>query len=108
MSTFDFVQRLEAFFTKAETDFEKFVDAFLPKLEHTVEVAFADLAELAGRSVLDEATKLISGQEKFGNAVANVIQSVEVKGKTVALNVAQASVQAAFETAVDVAKSLVK
>ena len=102
-STTTFVQNLEAFFKKEEAVVVKYATELLPKLENAVEVAFQDLADIAGGAVLAELPKLISGSEKFGNAVASVVQTVEAQGKTVVLATAQAAVQTAYLTAVDVA-----
>lgn len=98
-----FMDRVENFFESTVTDFEEFFAAFLPKIETVLEVAFEDLAEIAGQAVLTEATKLVSGQEKFGNAVTNVVQTIEASGKTVALQVAQTAVQTAYITAQQIA-----
>lgn len=100
----DFVAKVTAFFKSAEADFGKFAAAFLPKVEATVEAALEDLAEIAGKAILGEALKTISGAEKFGNAVTNVVQTVEAQSKTVILATAQNAVQTAYLTAVDVAK----
>lgn len=99
-----FVAQVEAFFKNAETKFENFAAEFLPQVGNVLEVALEDLAQVAGAAVLAEAPKLISGQEKFGNAVANVVQTVEAQGKTVAIQTAQTAVQTAYLTAVQVAQ----
>lgn len=100
----DFATRVEAFFKSAGAKFVQFEQAFLPKVEVSVEVALEDLAEIAGQAVLDQAASVLSGQEKFGTAVTSVVQTVEASGKTVAMATAQASVQNAYL----VAQSLVK
>lgn len=91
--------RLQAFFETVKDDVLKFADAFFPKVEAIVEVALEDLAEIAGKAVLAQASSVLSGQEKFGAAVTDVVQTVEASGKTVALSSAQTAVQAAFSTA---------
>ena len=91
-----FQANLDAFYEKAKAGVEAFVAAFVPQIENAVEIAFEELASIAGSAILTEATKLISGQEKFGNAVTNVVQTVEASGKTVAINTAQAAVQIAY------------
>jgi hypothetical protein len=103
----DFVNRLEAFFKGAEDKVAQFATAFLPKAEHLLEVAFEDLAILAGQAVLLEAPKVLSGQEKFGNAVVSVIQQVEASGKTIAIGTAQTAVQTAYLTAQQIASQSV-
>jgi hypothetical protein len=56
--------------------------------------AFA--APLAINAVIAEASKVASGQEKFGNAVASVVQSVEAAGKPILVADGQALVQNAY------------
>lgn len=98
-NSFDtFVSKLEAFFKSAEARVEEFAHAFLPKAEALLETALEDLAEIAGEAVLTQASSVLSGKEKFGNAVASVIQQVEASGKTVALQTAQTAVQTAYLT----------
>lgn len=102
-SSFDqFLTNLENFFAGAAKEVEAVAAGLVPKLENLVEVALEDLAAFAGRAVLDEASKVISGKEKFGNAVTNVVQSVEAQGKTVAIQTAQTAVQTAFLTAQEI------
>lgn len=100
-----FVTRLEAFFETVKEDLVQFTEAFLPKVEHLLEVAFEDLAELAGKAVMEELPKVVSGSEKFGNAVTNVIQTVEASGKTIAIQTAQTAVQSAYLTAKEIVAS---
>lgn len=99
----DFETAVAAFYHKVVTNVEQFATEFAPKAENLLEVAFTDLAELAGEAVLTQATALISGKEKFGNAVTHVVQTVEASGKTVAIQSAQAAVQVAYLTAQNVA-----
>lgn len=106
--TNSFFVNLEHFFVTKFHELEAVAVNFLPKLEHAVEVAFEDLAALAGKAILAEAPKLISGSEKFGNAVANVVQTVEAGGKTVLINTAQAAVQTAFLAAQDFVSNIKK
>lgn len=100
-----FVDKVTLFFNTVGKDLEKFADAFLPKVENFFEVALEDIAEIAGSAVLQEAGNVIGGKEKFGNAVAHVIQKVEISGKTVAISIAQQAVQTAYDTAVSVLAS---
>lgn len=98
-----FEARAVAFFQKIETGVESFIADFLPTAENLLEVAFEDLAVIAGQAVMQAAPLAISGQEKFGTAVVNVIQTVEKAGQTVAVSTAQAAVQAAYLSATTVA-----
>lgn len=100
----DFVSRVKAFFKKEEVYFKEVAAEFLPKLENALEIALEDLAEIAGKAVLTEAVSALSGSEKFGTAVTNVVQTVEASGKTVGIATAQAAVQTAFLTAQEVAQ----
>lgn len=70
--------------------------AFLPKAEALVEVSLEEVLNVAAKAVLAEAPKVISGQEKFQNAVNSVLKSVGTSGKTIAVNTAGAAVQLAY------------
>lgn len=70
---------------------------FLSILIPTAKAALSDVVSIAGAAVIAEASKTISGQEKFGNAVQNVINTVKAQGKVVAVSTAQVAVQAAYE-----------
>lgn len=94
-----FAQGLETWFWQKAQEVEQFASAFLPQALNDVEVALGDLVGIAGQAVVAEAGKAISGSEKFGNAVANVIQTVEAAGKTIAAGTAQMAVQQAYLTA---------
>lgn len=100
-----FGQKLEAFFEGVKDKVIEFADAFLPEAENDLEVGIEDIAELCGAAVMAQAPAVISGQEKFGNAVDSVVQQVEAGGKTIAQATAQAGVQQAFLTAQQIAKS---
>lgn len=60
------------------------------------EEALRDLGKIALDAVIAEAPKVISGQEKFGNAVATVVQKTEAAGKPVLMADAQMAVQGSF------------
>lgn len=60
------------------------------------EAVLKQLYQLSIAAVLAEAPKAISGSEKFGNAVANIIQAVEAQGKAVIVSNAQAAVQSVY------------
>lgn len=100
-----FVQGLEAWFGQKEQEVIQFADNFLPKIANDLEIALDDLIGIAGQAVLTQAASYASGAEKFGNAVADVIQTVESSGKTVALQTAQMAVQQAYLTAQHQAQS---
>jgi hypothetical protein len=75
---------------------ETIVERVGPVIVEDVEEALDDLGSLALDAVIAEAPKVISGEEKFGNAVANVVQHVEAKGKPVLVQDAQMAVQGAY------------
>jgi hypothetical protein len=75
---------------------EAIVEQVGPVVVADVEEALDELGTLALDAVMAEAPKVISGQEKFGNAVANVVQSVEAQGKPVLVQDAQMAVQGAY------------
>lgn len=70
--------------------------SFLPKAEALIEVGVEDILNIAAKAVLAEAPKVISGQEKFQNAVKTVTSLVASQGKTIAVNTAGAAVQLAY------------
>lgn len=98
-----FEANLSAFFNTVKSDVEKFFAKAVPVLEQDAEIAFEDLAAIAGKAVIAEAQFAISNPEKFGNAVQHVVQTVEAQGKTVLLQSAQAAVQVAVLSAQQVA-----
>lgn len=61
------------------------------------EALLKELFQIAIGAVIAEAPKVLSGAEKFGNAVANVVQTAEAKGKAVIVADAQLAVQGAFK-----------
>lgn len=66
----------------------------------------SSLAQIAVGAVLHEAPAVISGAEKFGNAVATVIQSVEAQGKQIAITDAHAVVTSAYNAVKSVAATV--
>jgi hypothetical protein len=103
-----FKAKVTAFYNTVKTTVVAFAQYFLPAAAELVEVALEDLATIAGNAVLTEAPKVLSGQEKFANAVANVVAAVEAEGKTVAVNTAKAAVQLAYLEVQKLAQSLSK
>lgn len=91
-----FATKVEAWAESVKADIIAVADKFLPAVENDLEIAFDDLAEIAGQAVLAQATATLSGQEKASTAVTNVIQTVEASGKTVAVATAQTAVQQAY------------
>lgn len=61
-----------------------------------LEIAFEELAPIAGAAVLNQAAAVATGQEKFGAAVQDVVQTVEASGKSIAVQTAQLAVQQAY------------
>ena len=78
----------------AET--EHVIEKIGPVVVADIESALEVLGKLALDAVIAEAPKLISGREKFGNAVANVVQTVEGQGKAILVQDAQMAVQNAY------------
>ena len=108
MSLASVVQDIEAFAKGAVASFEggveKVAEQIGPVLVHDVENLLRELGQIAVSAVMTELPKAISGQEKFGSAVTNVMQTAEAQGKTVLIQDAQQAVQTAFR-AVQVAVS---
>lgn len=95
-----FFARLEAGFEAAweevKTDAILLAEQIGTEIETDLEALWNFAAPLAVNAVLAEAEKVISGQEKFGNAVASVVQSVEAAGKPIVIADGQALVQNAY------------
>jgi lipopolysaccharide biosynthesis regulator YciM len=91
-----FEANVKAWIVAEEAKIKPLAEKFVSEVVSNVEIAFEDLAQIAGSAVLSAATKIATGQEKFGVAVTDVIQTVEASGKTVATLTAQTAVQQAF------------
>ena len=72
------------------------VEKFGPVVVADIESALEEVGKLALDAVIAEAPKLISGREKFGSAVTNVVQSLEGQGKAIVVQDAQMAVQNAY------------
>lgn len=81
---------------KAENEIVAVAEAIVPPVVNVLEVGLADLADIAGTAMMAQVGKVMSGTEKFGTAVTDVIQTVEAQGKVVALQTAQSAVQQAY------------
>ncbi|HEY4115904.1 MAG TPA: hypothetical protein VGM17_17745 [Rhizomicrobium sp.] len=103
-----FLQTLEAFAQTVKDKIAAFASDFLPQVESDAEIALEDLASLAMNAVLAQAGGVVSGREKFGNAVDTVVQQVEQSGQTVLQQTAQMAVQQAYLTAQSVVAANVK
>lgn len=89
------------------TDFEAAVKADIVKIEASlasiakaikpVVIASAEeVGQAAIQAVLAEAPKVISGQEKAGNAISSVVATIKLNGKSVLASTAETAVQTAF------------
>jgi len=86
----------KAKFDELGAEAERIAEKIGPVVVADIESALEQLGKLALGAVITEAPKLISGGEKFGNAVANVVQSVEGQGKAILVQDAQMAVQNAY------------
>jgi hypothetical protein len=75
---------------------ERVIEKIGPVVVEDIETALEALGKLALDAVIAEAPKLLSGREKFGSAVANVVEAVEGQGKAILVQDAQMAVQNAF------------
>lgn len=90
----DFTTALSGYVAKAETEI-KAVEQYLEPLE----VAGADeVASAALTAVLQQAPQVLSGTEKLSAATASVVSTLATAGKSVAVNIAETAVQAAYNT----------
>jgi hypothetical protein len=91
---------LEGFFENAWTTVKTDAVELFTQTETLVvadlKALWAFAAPLAINAVIAEAKNIASGQEKFGNAVASVVQDVEAAGKPILVADGQALVQNAY------------
>ena len=92
-----FESNLQSWIAKEAARIKPLAASFAHTVARDGEAAFANLAAIAGNAVLAQAPALLTGQEKFGAAVTDVIQTVEAGGQTVALQAAQLATQQAFD-----------
>lgn len=100
MTTPGIFTELEGFFANAWATVKADATELFVETE-TIVVAdlkalWAFAAPLAINAVMAEAAKVATGEEKFGNAVASVVQSVEAAGKPILIADGQALVQNAY------------
>ncbi|HEY1806077.1 MAG TPA: hypothetical protein VGG45_16505 [Terracidiphilus sp.] len=67
-----------------------------PVVVSDLEAFLSAVGQIAIGAVLKQAPLVLSGAEKFGAAVVDVVQQVEIQGKAVAVADAQFAVQAAY------------
>jgi len=99
----NFVSFVETEAKAAEDKIVQVANEIGPVIVQYTEEFLSSLAQVAIGAVLDQAPLAISGAEKFGNAVANVLQTVEAQGKTMAINDVHAVVQSAYTAVKQVA-----
>lgn len=91
---------LEGFFEAAWTTVKADATELFTESEAIVvadlKALWAFAAPLALNAVMAQATAVATGQEKFGNAVASVVQSVEAAGMPIVITDGQALVQNAY------------
>lgn len=96
---------LEAEALKVEAEIKKIAAEVGPYLLNDLESFATTLAQIAIGAVLKQALLVLSGSEKFGAAVTDVVQQVEINGKQIEINDAQAVVQQAYQTIAKIANS---
>lgn len=92
-----FVQRLETYAEEAKDKIVQVAEDIGEIVIDAAEATLEEIAPIAIDAVVQEAPKVISGQEKFGAAVTHLIQTVEARGKTIGLTNAQMAIQAAYQ-----------
>ena len=89
------------------SDFSAFLDKEYQQAKTAVEgiwqfikpMAVAGANEVAAaalQAVIQEAPKVISGEEKLASATSTVVAALAAKGKSVGINIAESAVQAAY------------
>jgi hypothetical protein len=87
---------LESAFNTVVTDVEQLAVAIGTEVENDVKALWAALAPVALQAIQDNATKVMTGEEKFGTAVTTVVQTAEAQGQSILIQDAQALVQNTF------------
>jgi hypothetical protein len=80
--------------TKAETEIKSMITYFTP----LVEAGAQEVAQTALAAVLQQAPLVLAGTEKLANATSSVISTLASSGKSVAINIAEGAVQAAYNS----------
>ena len=88
----------ESFINKAALEIESDLVKIAKDIKPLVVAGFEEIATLALNAVASEAPKVLSGQEKLGNAVSTVVTSLGSQGKSISVAVAEAAVQSAYNT----------
>lgn len=99
----DLLTEIETEAKALEAKIAPVAQAFEQQIIGDIEIAAKDLAQIAVNAVLAQASATLSGSEKFGQAVTNVIQTIEAAGKGVAISTAQTAVQQAYSAVQSVA-----
>lgn len=97
-SVADFEARMKHWMSTEIAAITPVAEKFVGEIEQDGEIAFEELAEIAGHAVLKHAPAVISGTEKFDAAVSDVEAEVAANGETVAHQTAQTAVQQAFNS----------
>lgn len=82
-----------------EADLSSFWTKIEPNLVNDLEAFFAAFAQIALGAVMQQAPLVISGSEKFSQAVISVVQQAEAQGWKVAVPAAQQLVQQVYNAA---------
>lgn len=96
-SVADFEARMKHWMSTEIAAITPLAQKLVGEIEQDGEIAFEELAEIAGKAVLKHASAVISGTEKFDAAVSDVELEVAAQGEAVARQTAQTAVQKAFE-----------
>lgn len=92
--------QLEGFFetawTEVKADAVELWDATETTIVSDLEALWSFAAPIAINAVMAQVSSVASGAEKFGNAVTNVVQTVEAAGKPIVEADGQALVQNAY------------
>lgn len=86
----------EKLVSEGEAEAKKIADAIGPVIVADLENFLSAIGQIAIGAVMKQAPLVLSGAEKFGNAVASVVQQVEGQGKAILVSDAQMAVQAAY------------
>lgn len=90
--------QLEAFLKAEAAKVGPAINAIAKFFKPMVEAGLEEIATAALNAVMAQAPAVISGQQKFSNAVSDVVTTLGQTGKTVATSIAQVAVQQAYNT----------
>lgn len=101
-----FIANAEAYAKSVEAKIIPVAEAFLDEVETDIINAVENLGQVAVEAVIAQAATAATGEEKLGNVVASVTQTVEAAGKSITNTTANMIAQQAYITVASTAQAL--